>query len=80
MYNIYRAINTDAVSEYLSHATIIVNPKHTHTVPAPVEEIIEEVKEEVVSEPTKPAEPVEIVEEEVIEKPAKKSRSKKTKE
>lgn len=76
MYNIYRAINTDAVSDYISHATIIVNPKHTHTVPAPAEDIVEEVKEEVVSEST---EQVEIVEE-VTEKPAKKSRSKKTKE
>lgn len=74
MYNIYRAINTDAVSEYLNHATIIVNPKHAHTVPAPAEEIVEEVKEEVVSEPAEP------VEEKVVEKPAKKSRSKKTKE
>lgn len=77
MYNIYRAINTDAVSDYISHATIIVNPKHAHTVPAPNEEIVEEAKEEVVSES---AEPIEIIEEEVPEKPAKKSRSKKTKE
>lgn len=77
MYNIYRAINTDTVSDYISHATIIVNPKHAHAVPAPAEEIVEEVKEEVVSEP---AEQVEIVEEEVKAKPAKKSRSKKTKE
>lgn len=80
MYNIYRAINTDAVSDYISHATIIVNPKHAHTVPATAEEPVEEVKEvkeEVVSEP---AEQVEIVEEEVTKKPVKKSRSKKTKE
>ena len=78
MYNIYRAINTDAVSDYISHATIIVNPKHAHTVPAPTEETVEEAKEEVVSEPAEPAEIVK--EEEVTEKPAKKSRSKKTKE
>lgn len=77
MYNIYRAINTDAVSDYISHATIIVNPKHAHTVPAPAEKPVEEVKEEVISEP---AEQIEIVEEEVTKKPAKKSRSKKTKE
>ena len=82
MYNIYRAINTDAVSDYINHATIIVNPKHVHTVPAPAEETVEEAKEEVVSEPAELVEPVEIVEivEEVTEKPAKKSRSKKTKE
>lgn len=73
MHNIYRAINTEAVSEYISHAAIVVNPAHTCTVPA-----AEEVKEQKVEEtaPEVPAEAAPVVE----EQPVKKTRSKKTKE
>ena len=73
MHNIYRAINTEAVSEYISHAAIIVNPAHSCTVP-----VTEEVKEQQVEETTSevPAEASPAVE----EQPAKKTRSKKTKE
>lgn len=73
MHNIYRAINTEAVSEYISHATIIVNPSHTCTVPV-TEEAKEQQVEETASEA--PAEAAPAVE----EQPAKKTRSKKTKE
>lgn len=73
MHNIYRAINTEAVSEYISHATIIVNPAHSCTVP-----VTEEVKEQQVEETEHevPAEAVPTAE----EQPTKKTRSKKTKE
>ena len=73
MHNIYRAINTEAVSEYISHAAIIVNPAHSCTVP-----VVEEVKEQHAEEttPEVPAEAAPVVE----EQPAKKTRSKKTKE
>ena len=73
MHNIYRAINTKAVSEYISHAAIVVNPAHTCTVP-----VTEEVKEQQVEEkaPEVPAEAAPAVE----EQPVKKTRSKKTKE
>ena len=73
MHNIYRAIRTAAVSEYISHAAIVVNPAHTCTVPA-----TEEVKEQQVEEtvPEVPAEAAPAVE----EQPVKKTRSKKTKE
>lgn len=73
MHNIYRAINTEAVSEYISHAAIVVNPARTCAVPA-----TEEVKEQQVEEETSeaPAEAAPIVE----EQPVKKTRSKKTKE
>lgn len=72
MYNIYRAINTEAVSEYVSHAAIVVNPAQSCTVPV-TEEVKEQQAEETVSEV--PAEAAPVVE----EKPAKKTRSKKTK-
>lgn len=73
MHNIYRAINTGAVSEYISHAAIVVNPAHTCTVPA-----TEEVKEQQVEKKDTevPAEDTPAVE----EQPVKKTRSKKTKE
>ena len=73
MHNIYRAINTKAVSEYISHASIVVNPVNTCTVP-----VSEEVKEQQVEEttPEVPAEAAPTAE----EQPVKKTRSKKTKE
>ena len=73
MHNIYRAINTKAVSEYISHAAVIVNPAQSCTVP-----VTEDVKEQQVEEtvPEVPAEAAPAVE----EQPVKKTRSKKTKE
>lgn len=73
MHNIYRAINTEAVSEYISHAAIIVNPAHTCTVPAPEEVKEQQVEEKVEEQPVEAAPVVE-------EQPVKKTRSKKTKE